>query len=370
MDSQRAIFEWLIVSHFVLLIAVPEINQKFAYIPDIPSTEKRTLAPYPYIPLRQFSDFVEKFDLFYNDHFGFRNRLVAAYTTLNLKVFGISGLPFVVVGRNYWLFYDGSRHIIWAPKGGKQTNGIGFAGWQGKIPYLTGQLATIKNNLQQDLIWLWERNITYVVLPCPDKHSIYSEYLPWRLRSVSGPSRFAQIIDYMKSDTNISLINMEEKLLQFKTKYDSLYTYFKTDSHWNNIGGFFAYSEIMKRLLVSYPELKPYRFEHFIVVRNLKRLGDLSVLTMLKYSHILDHQLVLKQNLSHNTGPKRKKLLVFGDSYFRAIKSYISVHFDDLLWINELRNASFSLIVNKAVIENYKPTVVILESVERLWTNL
>ncbi|CAF2954335.1 unnamed protein product [Rotaria sp. Silwood2] len=172
------IWDWVIIILFLSFILLPEINRQFLIIPDIPSTEKRTLAPRPAFDIRKIDDFINKFDLFYNDHFGFRVRLIAANTRLHISLFGISDVQRVVIGKRGWLFINEY----------KPTDPRAFFGWQGFSPYSLDQLMAIQKNLEAENMWFTQQKITFLILPSPEKHSIYSEYLPWQYNTVVGPT--------------------------------------------------------------------------------------------------------------------------------------------------------------------------------------
>ena len=358
-QRQRMLFDWLITTIFLLFLTLPEINRQLLVFPDVPSTEKRTLAPYPLLNIRKISDFMKNFDLFYNDHFGFRLRLVGANTLLHVKLFGISGVKQVIIGKHGWLYY--TEYGLTDPKG--------FSGWQGYDPLSLDQLIAIQNNLEAELRWFVNHNITYFILPAPDKNSIYPEYLPWRFSTIIGPSRQAQIFEHMKSHSKLELIDVRQALLNAKKSY-SLDTYFKTDSHWNNFGAFLAYVEVMKRLLARYPGLVPHRLKEFVPDRKLKWEGDLTRMANLDVSHMLEHQLVPNQNMtSNNTGLKEGKILIFGDSFSHFFfKDYFQRHFNEVQLIRGDRSSRSQM--DKQIILNHRPDVVIFESIERHWTRV
>ncbi|CAF1481754.1 unnamed protein product, partial [Didymodactylos carnosus] len=112
------------------------------------------------------------FGIRFPENFDYPYVLVAAHTYINVKFFGVSGVRKVIVGKKGWLYYDAHE----------AQDGIGFAGWQGKIPYSKAQLTAIERNLEAQKVWFDKRNIILIVIPCPDKHSIYPEYLPWRFK--------------------------------------------------------------------------------------------------------------------------------------------------------------------------------------------
>jgi hypothetical protein len=124
----------------------------------------------------------------------------------------------------------------------------------------------------------------------------------------------------------------------------------------------------MKRLLVIYPELLPHRFEDFIQDRKLERRGDLAIMANLNVSHILEHQFIPKQNSTyHNMGPKKRKILLLGDSFADLFfKDYFRRHFHDVKYI--FAGGSITSPLEKGIVPEYQPDVVIFETVERYWT--
>lgn len=355
---ESALLNWVIVILFLLCILLPELNRQLSFIPDAPSTEMRVLAPRPTFNIRNISNFIQQFDSFYNDHFGFRLHLVTINTFLHVKLFGISGVPNVIIGKRGWLFY--TRHRPTDPKT--------LFGWQGYNPYSFDQLKAIQKNLEAEDMWFTKRNITFLILPAPNKHSIYPEYLPWQFNTVIGPSRYVQIFEHMKLYSKLKLIDVREKFMIAK-KLHSVDMYYKTDTHWNSIGAFFAYEEIMKRLLTVYPQFVSYRYEDFIEDRKLNLVGDLARMAKLDVSHIFEHQLVPKSNATNNNmGPKKDKILFFGDSFsYLILKNYFYRHFNDVQVNSKLRNALSQL--EKDVILKYQPNVVIFEVVEFSWVS-
>ncbi|CAF2135000.1 unnamed protein product, partial [Rotaria magnacalcarata] len=298
----------------------------------------------------------EKFDSFYNDHFGFRLRLVTFNTHLHASLFGISCVPRVIIGKYGWLF-----HNDYGP-----ADPRGCAGWHGYNPYSLDQLMAIQKHLEDESAWFAKRNITFLILPCPEKISIYPEFLPWRFNTVVGPSRLAQIFNHMKLHSKLQLVDIRQALLSAK-KSQELNVFYKTDYHWNNVGAFFAYEEIMKRLLVVYPHFVPHRYQEFDQDRQWKTHGDLADVASLDMFEIFEHKLVPRPNVSFDTlGAKKGKLLIFGDSFSAFyLDGYLRRHFHNINISRDIRSAISKL--DKKVVLEYRPDVVILESVERCW---
>ena len=67
-------------------------------------------------------------------------------------------------------------------------------------------------------------------------------------------------------------------------------------------------------------------------------------------------------------GPKQGKLLVIADSFFEALQPYFQLQFESVKWIRHETAAKRVGLVDPAWLDAERPDVVILESVERYWT--
>src|SRR5260370_291600 len=69
--------------------------------------EKRLLAPPPALKLewKALKDFPGQFEAYFNDHFGFRDRLIRWHNYAKVRWLRVSPSPKVFVGRRGWLYY-------------------------------------------------------------------------------------------------------------------------------------------------------------------------------------------------------------------------------------------------------------------------
>src|SRR4051812_2596890 len=89
---------------FLVLISLPTLDWIFkldhAPIPN----EKRMPASFPsYLGLAHLKDFVSGLNQYYDDHFGFRKRLIRAGTRWKRQIFRAPEQNSVIVGREGWL---------------------------------------------------------------------------------------------------------------------------------------------------------------------------------------------------------------------------------------------------------------------------
>ena len=71
----------LLIVAFGLMIYIPLITGVLQEDKTVSSTEKRNLATFPRLPdtLAELAEFPKQFNLYYSDHFGFREKLTRAY---------------------------------------------------------------------------------------------------------------------------------------------------------------------------------------------------------------------------------------------------------------------------------------------------
>lgn len=99
----------------------------------------------------------------------------------------------------------------------------------------------------------------YFVL-CPNKSTIYPEYVPTSWKAGTN-TMMDQVIDYLQKNTNIKVIDIRDSLLKEKEKHFPIY--YEYDTHWNNFGGFAAYSEIMSVISEDFPKVRTMHYEDY-----------------------------------------------------------------------------------------------------------
>ena len=174
----------------------------------------------------------------------------------------------VIAGKDDFLFlgnnYDNVLH---------KTNGI-YKPTNEEINNWTNKLKDLQK-------WYEERGIKFVIVIAPNKHSIYKEKLPnWM--QYDGKT----ITDNIVEQSNLKDINiLDLRNIISNNKKDKL-LYFKTDTHWNNLGASIAYSETINYINNKFNLnlLKP----NYTIKDQFRPSGDLS--SFLKINTILDEK--------------------------------------------------------------------------------
>ena len=108
--------------------------------------------------------------------------MTALYNRVNART-GLTEVNGVATGRDGWLYYmyDGSREDI-----------------RREIHYSAEELERICSAQQQIKDDLAAMGIDYYLVICPDKHTVYPEFLPESLSGYTGPSRLDGMLEEQK----------------------------------------------------------------------------------------------------------------------------------------------------------------------------
>lgn len=362
MPQKHKFFDYALIVTFLFSIFIPLMlthNQTQSII------EQRTLALYPDWNKTSLKVFPEKFQIWFNDHFGFRDHLAQMYYLFGLWL-GTSLSPRVIIGKDQWLFYID-------PKGGNSLED--YRKNDGLTPQ---QLRQWKTVLEERYWWLKHQGIGYVFVIAPDKHSIYGEYFSDRINIVGTQTRLDQFIEYMKNSV-VPIVDLRPALIKAKTEGQ---VYYKNDTHWNDFGAAIAQYEIINYLTKTYPNLHPIKYKasdfswHDPGAGGIAKMLNLTNYLQDKSAPKLKHPLLQceKQTLEKNTNKGKPdkvfvtycdvsapSILVFRDSFFEWLYPYTSQYFSKsvYVWTHPDHKQLTQLV------KQYIPNIVIEELVER-----
>jgi hypothetical protein len=211
---------------FVIAISLPAIANLIGHDGADPEAENRELAA--------LSDGLFPW---FDDHFGFRSKLVTWSARIRYSVFGVSPSPSVVRGKNDWLFY-GEADAIEDYLGRDLLTADGVRAW--------------RDTVVRSRDWLRARDIAYVFTIAPDKHVIYPERFPESIRAAGTRRRMDQVFDAV-AETGVA-VDVRPALFAAKPRER---LYHLTDSHWNARGVLPAYQAIIAALRAQDPAVPP-----------------------------------------------------------------------------------------------------------------
>lgn len=302
-----------------------------------------------------------------NKEFSFKENLRYAHGWLKVRLMKVSSSPQVVLGNDGWLFFKG-RDLI--------------ENFLDPPPFSESQLKQWGDILQKRQQWLEKRKIRYLVVIAPDKPTIYGEMLPDYYLPNSQPSRLDQLIAYLRKNTNVEILDLRPSLKEYKKLGKPLY--YKTDTHWNELGGAIAANQIQKYLTRWYPQIKPLSLSNFQIKEVLGTGGDLARFLGLEYDYQETHYTLsfpdagadehspqqstqtppifrIKIQQQHQTRSPQKNLpraVIFRDSFGDYLIPYLESNFSQADWI-------WTDGFNPEDVEKAKPDLVIQQFVER-----
>lgn len=344
--------------------------------------EGRIGAPFPAIEMRtggllprpktyDLLQFPAGFEAWFNDHFGFRGQLVASFYQARARGIvpdAMTLLPALlhkkeatIFGKEGWLFLNTY-----------QTTGSAC----GMRLFRGGELDDWENALRRRAAWLKERGIDYVLMLNPDKPSIYPECLPDKFAAAGTQWRLDQLLDRLRiTAPELTIVDSRQALLAGKSLHP---TYYRTDTHWNEYGGYLGYRELIQAMQAQAPVLQASPLSDFeVIAQECNSEGDLWRLLggHLPMSDLHIELRPLRPRQAKITiGPKDPRFhrvqwsqcpsaplesaVVLHDSFFNSMQAHFSEHFRrvDYFWTPGFPEDE---------IERCQPRIVVQEILER-----
>jgi len=216
--------------------------------------EKRKLFERPKVSWLGLGTFSNKFDQYFADNFGLRLQLVKLHGLV--KYYLLNDIPRdnYLLGQQGWFYGRKLRQRLAGQKVNRNFDGV--QDLLGVEPFSIEELQTWKNVLEQRYYYLKSKGVAYVFTVAPTKPLIYSEFLPAPLNTIQINSRAQQLIEYLKEESVVPVVDLVASLRKAKLKESEAELYLKTDVHWNVLGAFYAYQAIMQRVQQISPEKK------------------------------------------------------------------------------------------------------------------
>jgi hypothetical protein len=319
--------------------------------------ENRVLTQKPKLLLNNMQDYPKEYETYYNDNIPFRENIIKFNGFLKYKLLGISPAKYIIKGREGWLFYN-SKY--------KEDFSDTVGDYMGNNHYSEQELQQIKENLLQKEKYIASKGAKFYIMIAPNKSQIYSEYMPKGYNNLKGKSRTDLLVEYLKKTTNLNIIYPKEALLESKRQYE---LYYKSDTHWNKIGAYIGFKELLQEVDKNQQVTK---LENMVIkhedtkgmdLANMMGIGELVIdkdYFIENYKSELIVECTEDRNgiLRYNSNSiNKQKLLTFRDSFATSMIPYLNKEFKDSIFIWQ----SF----NKDFIEQEKPDIVVLETVER-----
>jgi hypothetical protein len=292
--------------------------------------------------------------------FPYRGLIAGNYLSIRREIFRERVFDKALVGKERWLIYTDEGSID-------------------DYQHINAFSQTDLKRIQQDLDILNEdlsqKRIKFLVVIPPNKNTIYPEYVPDEIPVLAAPTRYDQLVEYMRQHGKTQILDLRPALLEArKTRV----VYFSKDTHWNDQGALIAYQQIILALKNDFPVLKPHPLSDFKQTTQAGVAVDLA--QTIAAPDLVTDDIILSPLYTSNTtyaqtkyGYRRltiatnpnttlPKAVIYHDSFFNRLIPLIGDHFQKAVFIPinsppEIWNFSW--------IDSEKPDIVILEFTER-----
>ena len=352
---------------FFLMLWLPALDSLF-HLDHAPTpNEKRLPNAFPKWtePGGSTKAYLAGLEAWFNDHFGFRKRLIRLHHKWKRDIFKESSFSDVIVGRDGWLFYGGGRMID---------------NHRGTSLFTTNELRAWQELLESRRDWLAKRGIRYLFVVAPNKESIYPEQLPEWLVTPGPIRKLDQFTAHMRAHSTVEVLDLRPALIEAKGAGRA---YLLTDSHWNALGAFAGYQAIMRAVGRQLPGVEPLPLESFEQTpgdgdggdlanmlgqeRTMKERGIIRLVPTppLQFVEVQDDNAIDPKLFTRERRPRhtersgqRHRIVLFRDSFASALQKYLGFHFARALYIWQQH-------WNASAIERERPGIVVDEMLER-----
>ena len=341
---------------FLCFLIMPNIIYRIFYKNfDHTNYENRTLASKPIFMSTNINEYPKKYEEYFNDYLPFRNELVKLKNLNDIFIFKNVFNRIVFLGKEKWLFHK----------------------WNNIYSFNEEELETAKNNLIHFRDELKKKNIDFILLICPDKQLVYPKYVPNYIKGKLPNNGTEIFVEYIKNNTDIKVVYPKEELLKYKDKYQ---LYYKYDAHWNTLGAYIEYTQLMKSFGIYIDNIDNVDIKDFdgnqsynLGVYQYNDMAYLLSLNSLKYynddkTYIISNYItknyetnyyISSENFSFNSKSYKSKdnIIIIRDSFGLNMIDYIATGFRQSKFIH------LDTFKNENITE-CKPDIVVFQLVE------
>lgn len=280
-----------------------------------------------------------------------REKLISAHENFRYRQLKDRLFEQTIVGRDNWLVYTGEDSL----------NDFQYAN-----SFTKEEQRTIQKKLDRLTKLLSDRGIQFLVVIAPNKNTIYPEYLPVTVPHIGQRSRLDDFLEYQHKYGKTKILDLRPILLEARQEKQVFY---RTDTHWNPYGAFYAYQEILKAL-----NIVPLTFEDYEINYTGIWKGDLAQLAsisaeeqMFKLSPLNPPQVTSRKyyqntnlwvDIFFNENKDLPKLLIFRDSFSIELIPYFLPHFSQVISYRYMPE-------DVLMFSEVNPDIVIIEITER-----
>ncbi|MBI3170283.1 MAG: hypothetical protein HYZ22_17500 [Chloroflexi bacterium] len=298
---------------------------------------------------------------FDSKNYSWEKSLVGQYRGFKYQI-GDRVFRSAVVGKDGWLFF---------------TENLSLRNYQKVDPLNVTNIKKLLNIFRQIDERVSAYGGTFLVVVPPDKSTIYPQYMPKEIPVIGTVTSLDRLIERVNNFSHIRIVDLRPTL---RSASESTPVYYKTDTHWNCIGAFYAYNEMLSSIKMSNPDLKIHSMDDFTITTHETRFDLASTMGIdlteesMSVSPNFDVEITSASGIEQgynndllrfvfNSNRDLPELMVLHDSFYPAcLNSYVETSFSRTLSV-PYNDITMEQILE--VIEVEKPDVVVLEFAER-----
>lgn len=348
-------------------------NHFLHLIPDKSYDENKQKAQKPNFDLKKLDAFPKAYDNYYRDHFSLRGLFLDINRTLKTQVFKTQVNPErVIQGKDNHLYNVDKELDLYLAKN----------------RFTDEELKSFASILMERQEYYKSKNADFYFVILPTKYTAEPQYLPWFVFKPEEKNRSHQLVDYLKKNCSVPIIDVREAFNSIDT--DSLY--FKFDNHWSAYGSFVGYQYVIDALRKDHPSLPNYKISDFELEPKFRENGNLSGAiaargTFTEYDYIpkakFTSKFIESDTLIHDVNPdnpykdefqmsytsgetNRPNVLIIRDSYTRSTIDFLPHYFNRCTYIFD----EWHYGENQDITEKENPDIVLLSVLESLTHNV
>lgn len=246
----------------------------------------------------------------------------------------------VLLGKEGWLFYNTAAGVrpLWDYMGTHHYP-------EESLEAAAGNLVSARDYFEK------EKGIRFVAVTCPNKSSVYPEYMPDTVLRVSEESRADRMAAYLKEHTDVTYLYLKDELLMAKNQAE---LYYHTDTHWNLKGAFVGLQAVFREVYGTAAGLDSAIFH----VGQKGYKGDLATIARLSDKYAADIKYSFEAAGTDPAQYRDEVLLLVGDSFSDNLALIAQGYYREVICI---RIEDF----RTEMVDRYHPDILIWENVER-----
>lgn len=321
--------------------------------------ENRELAIRPKLTVDSYKTYSSEYEEYFNDSIPFRNNLITMNSAIDYFIFNRSSSTNVVIGKDSWLFYADSG------------DGDPIGCYQGTNLLSEEELATMAQNCLEIQSYLNEQGKEFIIFIAPNKERIYYDKMPEQFGIPADTYKALQAVQYLRDNTDIRIVYPYDELMQAKESLEEN-IYYKTDTHWNQIGGYIGAAALMRELGIEMPDIES---DEIAITAGNNTSGDLAgMLNLSKYLANTDYVYAVEGYNTHNVenierdfraaliyhaeDADPRKIYICRDSFASSMSEYVGSQFTDT-YMRHKSTYSYDDFVEQ------NPDIFVYETVER-----